>query len=110
MEAGKLRHRLQFETPDFQQDANTGAMTPAWTLVTTLWGTIEPLSGRDFIAAQAAQSNVVARMVIRYNTLITAGMRVTNNGKYYMVEAVLPDADSGREYMTLPVSEGTRTE
>ncbi len=71
-----------------------------------VWAGIEPLSARDFIAAQAVQSEVTARIVIRYREGVTAAMRIKHAGRLYTIHGVLPDAKSGREYLTLPVSEG----
>jgi hypothetical protein len=34
-------------------------------------------------------------------------MRINHNGRYYNIHGVLPDKDSGRDYITMPVSEGT---
>jgi SPP1 family predicted phage head-tail adaptor len=51
-------------------------------------------------------TKVVARITIRYRENINATMRVVHKGKAYNIEGVLPDPDSGMEYLTLPVSEG----
>jgi len=110
MQAGKLRHRVRIDSPAFAQDATSGAMTPDWTLLANVWGSIEPLSARDFVAAQAVQSKVSARIVIRYRSDIVAGMRAVHDGMAYLIEGVLRDADSGRDYLTLVVSEGTKIE
>ena len=105
--AGRLRHRITIERPDRQQDRNTGEWIPRWV---PAWegvpAAIEPLSAREFIAAQAVQSEVTARIVIRYREGVTAAMRIVHNGRIYNIHGVLPDPDSGRSYLTLPCSEG----
>jgi hypothetical protein len=35
-------------------------------------------------------------------------MRIVYRGKYFNILAVLPDAESGREHLTLMTSEGVR--
>ena len=106
MRAGSLRHRITIQRSEPKQDPNTGAMTQAWVDVATTWASIEPLSARDFIAASAAQSEISARIVIRYRPGIDSTMRILEGGRIFNIKGVLPDANSGREYLTLPVSEG----
>jgi SPP1 family predicted phage head-tail adaptor len=106
MRIGKLRHRVTLEAPGQTQDPNTGEMTPGWQPVATVWASVEPLSARDFIAAQASQSEITARIVMRYREGITPEMRAVHRGRPYKIHGVLPDAGSGRHYLTLPVSEG----
>lgn len=106
MRAGKLRHRVTIQAPGMTQDPNTGEMLTGWADWATVQASVEPLSAREFIAAQAAQSEVTARIVIRYRDGVLPTMRILHRGLIYNIQGVLPDADSGREYITLPVSAG----
>lgn len=107
--AGRLRHRITIERPDRQRDPLTGEWIAVWTPVwESVPAAIEPLSAREFIAAQAVQSEVTARIVIRYREGVTAAMRIVHNGQIYNIHGVLPDPDSGRSYLTLPCSEGVK--
>lgn len=85
-------------------------MTPSWSTFKTVWASIEPLSARDLIAAQAGQSKVSARIVIRYLSGLTPDMRISHGSDIYNIEGILSDKDSGLEYVTLPVSKGLRQE
>lgn len=107
MKAGSLRHRVTIQKPGpGVQDPDTGAMTYPWQEVAQVWASIEPLSVRDFMAAGANQSEISARIVIRYRSGIDSTMRILEGGRVFNIKGVLPDPDSGREYLTLPVSEG----
>lgn len=107
MQAGKLRHRVTIQAPGMTQDPNTGEMLEGWTDVATCWASVEPLSGRDFIAAKAQQSEISARIVIRYREGIDSTMRVLHRGRTYSIEGPpLPDDKSGLEYLTLMVAAG----
>lgn len=107
MRAGKLRHRIRIERPGYTQDPITGEIRHEWELVADkVPAAIEPLSAREFIAAQAAQSEVTARIVIRRRDDIDATMRIIHRGRIYNIHGVLPDPKSGLEYLTLPCSEG----
>lgn len=108
IKAGEFRHRLRIEMPVITQDSTTGEPVTAWQFYKTVWGKIAPLSARDFIAAQAGQSQITARITIRALAGLRPDMRIVHKNDYYNIEGILPDADSGQEYMTLPVSAGIR--
>ncbi|MBK0003169.1 phage head closure protein [Erwinia sp. S38] len=106
MQAGKLRHRVRLQQKVSQQDPVTGAVEPSWLDVATLWAEVSPLSVREFIAAQAGQGEVTTRIKIRYRPGITRHHRILYREQIFNIEGVLPDPKSGREYLTLPCSEG----
>lgn len=109
--AGKLRHRIAIQEYRYvSQDPVTGEEKREWVTVRECWASVEPLSARDMIAAQAAQSKVTARITIRYADDIDASMRIVfaKRGKQviYEIDGVLADPISGQEYLTLVVAEG----
>nr|WP_028627661.1 phage head closure protein [Pseudomonas resinovorans] len=107
LSAGRLRHRIDIQQRADVQDPVTGEMVPGWA---TVWAAvpcaIEPLSAREFIAAKATQSQVVARITLRFRDGLDASMRILHKGKIYNIAGLLPDKDSGLEYFTIPVSQG----
>lgn len=118
--AGLLRHRVRIEqfvldvdsNGDTLQDPATGATSGQWLEFATTWAAIEPLSAKEFVAAQSIQSQVVARIVIRYRPGLDASMRLVHmlggnaRGAIYNPAGFLGDKDSGLEYLTIPVSAG----
>lgn len=115
--AGKLRHRIRIERLQFAvnsagdtiQDPNTGEPVPEWVEVVTVWAAIEPLSVREFIQSDAKQSQVVARITIRYRSDLDGAVRLVHvrkegDGAMYNPAGFLPDKDSNLEYLTSPVS------
>jgi SPP1 family predicted phage head-tail adaptor len=119
LEAGRLRHRVRIE--EFQtlldsnleaiQDETTGQIAQEWVEVATVWAAIEPLSAREFIESQAKQSQIVARVVIRYRDGLNAAMRFVHvrTGRadvIYNPAGFLGDKESGLEYLTIPCSVG----
>lgn len=108
LDPGKLRHRITIQKPITSQDLETGVSTTNWVNVAqNVPAAIEPLSVREFVAAQAMQSQVTARIVIRYRPGLTAQMRILHGSRVYNPQGWLADADSGLEYLTAPCSEGT---
>lgn len=116
LSAGKLRHRLVIQKLQNIADTNgevqdsSGELMQEWVDVATVWAAIEPLSAREFIAAQSEQSKVTAKVIIRYRNDIDFSMRLLHEykGIYYNIEGILTDKESGLEYITIPVSEGLR--
>lgn len=108
LDPGELRHRITIQRPVVAQDPTTGANTTNWVNVAEdVAAKIRPSSVREFVAAQAMQSQVTASIVIRYRTGLTAQMRILHGSKIYNPQGWLADDDSGLEYLTAPCSEGT---
>ena len=104
---GKLRHRVTLQSRTETQDPDTGVVTIGWgDHATDLPADIEPVSAREFIASQATQAHITTRIVIRHRDDVVPTMRVVHRGKVYNIEGVLPDKNSGLEYLTLVCSSG----
>ena len=105
MRAGRLRQRITIQQLTTTQDANTGEGIESWADHVTLWADVRPLNAREYIAAAATQAQLNAMVTIRYRSDIVPTMRIVYNGKTYNIDGVLPDSRSGREWLTIPVSE-----
>lgn len=117
--SGRLRHLVRIEeyvdvldTSGEPVRGEQGEFIKEWAEVATVWAAIEPLSAREFIQSAAMQSQVTARITIRQRDGLNAAMRLVHvvngaDGKVYDIEGVLADKESGLEYLTIPVSEGT---
>lgn len=104
--AGKLRHRITIEAKVTGRDPGTGAPITTWQTWADMWAEVAPLSAREFIAAQAGQSEVTARITIRYRQGLLATMRIVHRGQIYNIAGMLPDNVSGLEYITIPCGQG----
>lgn len=105
LDAGKLRHRVVLQERLTEQDTDTGDMEETWSTVATIWAAVEPMSARELLAADAVQSKLTTRIVIRTRE-VDYSMRIVYRGKNYNIEGVVPDKESGLEYITLMCSEG----
>lgn len=104
-----MRHWLTFEqlVEDMDSDGSTvEAWVPAFDISTTMPAEVAPLSGRELIAANSVQSKVTHRIRIRYRDGITAKMRAVEREAFYNIEAVIPDQESGRRWLTLLCTSG----
>lgn len=104
--AGRLRHRVTFEELGVELDSD-GAQVEAWTpVMVNIPAQISALSGRELIAAQAVQSKVNTRIVVRFRSGFRPSMRGVHRGTIYNIEAVIPDPDSGIGQITLLCTSG----
>ena len=97
--AHRLRHRVTIEQKTAGADA-WGQPVETWETVAIVPAEVWPLSGREYIAAQAEQAGVTTRITIRYQAGIEPAMRITHDGKTYNIKAVLPDP-TARRHLTL---------
>ena len=102
--AHRLRHRVTIEQLATTRD-EFGGVVEAWGTVAIVPAEVWPLSGREFVAAQAEQAGVTTRITIRYQAGIEPAMRVTHDGKTYNIKAVLPDPTL-RRHLTLMCESG----
>ena len=108
--AYRLRHRVDIEDLTFTQDPTTGDMTEGWTSILSsdeplIAAEIMPMSGREFVAAQAIQAGVNTKITVRYREGLKPIMRVLHEDKIYNIKAVLPDPTL-RRHVTLMCEAG----
>jgi SPP1 family predicted phage head-tail adaptor len=107
LDPGELVHRITIEYPKYSQNTETGERQTKWSVfVSDIAARVSPLSASEFIAAQSTQSKVSARIKIRYRSGLTAAMRIKHRDAIYNIEGILPDNESGLEWITIPVSSG----
>ncbi len=86
-----------------------GEAVPAWATQAETWARVEPLRGKEFLAAEQTQGAVDYRVTIRYRTGITANMRVVWRGVVLVVLAVI-DVNARRENLELMCVSGQNDE
>jgi len=88
--AGWLRHRIKLQTQSVSQN-NYGEKINVWQDFATIWASIEPLRGREYIEASGKKAEVTHRIRIRYLANIKAGMRVIYGNRVF--EIISPPID-----------------
>ena len=96
MQAGKLDQRVTIQrlvegVDDYGQPINE------WQDVGSYWAAVEPLQGREFVALQAAVSEITARVRMRWVPGIHATMRVIHGAVTYGISAVIHVKSARRE-------------
>lgn len=75
MQAGRLRHKLVFENPNYTRDAQGGfvpvqhndSTAARWTTLETVKASIEPLRGNQYYEARQVNSDVTHKIQCRWN-------------------------------------------
>lgn len=99
MQAGDLDQRITIEERIQGQD-EYGQPVDSWEPVGTFWAAVQPLQGREYIAAMAAVSEVTARIRMRYRPGVDSSMRVKHGADTYGIESVI-HVKSGRQELQL---------
>lgn len=103
MRAGNLKNIITIQDRAETTDEYGGPVY-SWADYATVWAGVEPLSGRELIAAAAAQSTVTTRFRIRYRDDITSAMRILHNGKKYNIFAVIDINEDHKELVIMASS------
>lgn len=85
----KMDKRVQLQRRDAGQDEYGQEAGAGWIDVIEVWAAVEDLTGRQYVAAQAAQNSVQTKITIRHREGVVPAMRAVWNGTSYDIEAVL---------------------
>lgn len=100
-----MRHRVTLQTAAESLSA-LGEPSLTWSAIATVWASIEPLRGREFILSQAESVSVDARIRIRYRSDVDTGDRVVWGSHTYDIHSVIRPLEKAN-YLELMVSEVT---
>jgi len=99
MKIGDLRHRIIFQVPVKTPDGFKG-FAVAWQDFLTVWGSVEPLSGREYFYAHQIKAEVTHRVRIRHNEKVTTEMRIKHKDRILTIESII-DLKERREVLEI---------
>jgi SPP1 family predicted phage head-tail adaptor len=108
MRIGRLRHRVTLQRRTGAANA-FNEPTDTWTDIATVSAGVEPISGREYFAAQQVQSEVSHRVTIRYLAGVNPKDRIvwtdpaTDVARYFDIRAVLDRDERHREMQLMCV-------
>lgn len=88
MRAGQLRKRLALQSKTESQD-NFGSVTHTWSTDETIWGAVQPLTGRELVEAQQIDAESNVKITIRYRVGLSTNLRILWGSRVYEINAVL---------------------
>ena len=101
MKAGQLDQRVTVERLQGGVDELGQPLPDTWAPLFTCWAAVEPLVGREYIAAQAAVSEVTAKIRMRFRPWMTAEDRVIHDGTIYNIVSVIDVRSENRELVLM---------
>lgn len=99
LNTGKLNRRIVFQKYVPKKDeAGFPSKDKVWETQFALYASREPLRGREYFAASAAQAENTVRFKMRYSKdkQITSNMRLVDGERVYDIKAVLDDVYGDR--------------
>ena len=106
MKAGQLDQRVTVERLSGGVDELGQPLPDTWAPLFTCWAAVEPLTGREYLAAQAAVSEVTAKIRMRFRPWMTAEDRVIHDGTIYQIESVIDVRSENRELVLMCKANG----
>jgi len=97
---GELRNRITLQEYTISKDS-FGAETETWSDVAQVWASIEPLSGREYFAAQQINAQISTKVTIRYRAGIKPTMRVLFGNRVYGILSVINTGEKNRELILM---------
>lgn len=102
--SGDLNRKVRFERRPVEQDT-AGQLVAAWEHQFSAWARIEQLEGRELVMAQAINTEVTHRVVIRYRPRVDTAMRVVYRERVFNVLSVV-DPETEHVWLHVLCSEG----
>ena len=92
MEAGNLRHRITLQRPAGGDASDPNGATE-WGNYATAYASVLPLRGRELWEAQAAQSTIDHRIMLRWRPGVKHNTRVLLGGRKFEVLNIIEQGE-----------------
>lgn len=89
MNPGKLRHRITLQEYREILDQYGTPIDQGWQDVATVWASVEPIQGREYIQLQNTQSELTTRIRIRYRSGVKPAMQVLYGTRVFDIQSVI---------------------
>lgn len=96
MRSGWLRHRVTIQEKVVTRDAY-GEEDFTWRDTATVWASVEPSRGNEFLQSQVEQVTYDTLIKMRYGTAVSPENRITWSGQYYDVRSVISIFEKRKE-------------
>lgn len=100
MRSGTLRHRIEIQGESVTRDSY-GGETKSWTTSATVWASINPLSGRERLAAQQVNAETTHKITMRYHSGLTPENRIKFGSRIFDIEEILNTGENNVELVIM---------
>lgn len=91
-----MRHRVTIQRYAETRSAS-GMVTETWADSSTVWASVEPISGREYYDAQRVNAEVTHTVKMRGSADVTPKDRLYYDSRYFLIESVMDLTERGRE-------------
>lgn len=95
--AQELNRKITFQEPQDVQDPVTFEIITVWVDFVDVFAKVEPLVGREYLAAAAMQAESTTKFTMRYRGDINAAMRIVFDGKNWNIVSIQNIRSGNRE-------------
>lgn len=99
--AGNYRHKMLLEEPTQGGPSGSGETTDTWSEYATMWCSLRPIRGDEFLAAAQVQSETthVIRTWYRSDITIRTNMRLNlRDTRYFYIESFISVNEENKEF------------
>lgn len=96
MRAGWLRHRVTIQEKVVTRDTY-GEEDFTWNDLHTVWASVEPMRGREFLQATSEQVVYDTVIKMRHGVDVTPENRIVWNQQHYDIDSVVSILEKGKE-------------
>lgn len=92
IDPGKMRHLITFQRFAGEPDSFGDPLLTEdseWESMATVWAAIDPISGKEFYAAEQSQSEVSHKVRCRYRNGINTAMRIKFGERRFAILSVI---------------------
>ena len=102
MRAGKLRHRVTLQSPSAVQNSY-GEEVITWADERTVYASIEPIDGREYLEARAHTQDISHRIRLRYqpDKSLHPSWRIKEGSRIFLIESVINRMERDREWVVM---------
>lgn len=104
IDPGKLRHKIKFQSFTGTTDSfgdPLQADDSNWKDEATVWAAIDPISGKEFYAAQQSQSEVSHKVRCRYRSGLTTAMRIKFGSRKFKIISIINWEERGESLLIM---------
>lgn len=100
MRIGPLNKRITVETYTKTRDVY-GSEVKIWAIFTTVWASVEPLIGKEYIASKQMQAEVSHKIRVRYLAGLLPTMRIQWDGRTFTIDSILNVQERNKEIVIM---------
>jgi SPP1 family predicted phage head-tail adaptor len=100
MRSGPLRHWVTIRTYTKSRDAY-GAEVETWADFATTWASVEPLIGREYMAAKQISAEVSHKIRMRYIAGLLPTMKIAWGAREFEIVSILNVAERNNEVVIM---------